>query len=162
MLPMPAPSRQTLRVGTGLPLLAAKNKKRDPAPKGAGHFWPQRPAAQTLSVPPAAPFLSAAKEMGERTPPKTNGFWNSFRPITATPQKGPRRIAPAPIPAAASTCRGEMPHPTAVEQCTSAWYVGAAAIRGLHTIRCTTMFGNLSRAWYAAAVFSAPQPRRKS
>ena len=116
----------------------------------------------SLSVPPAAPFLSAAKEMGERTPPKTNGFWNSFRPITATPQKGPRRIAPAPIPAAASTCRGKMPYPTAVEQCTSAWYVGAAAIRGLHAIRCTTMFGNLSRAWYAAAVFSAPQPRRKS
>ena len=140
---MPAPSRQTLRVG-------------------AGHFWPQRPAAQTLSVPPAASFLSAAKEKRERTPPKTNGFWNSFRPITATPQKGPRRIAPAPIPAAASTCRGEMPYPTAVEQCTSAWYVGAAAIRGLHAIRCTTMFGNLSRAWYAAAVFSAPQPRRKS
>ncbi len=116
----------------------------------------------SLSVPPAAPFLSAAKEKWERTPPKTNGFWNSFRPITATPQKGPRRIAPAPIPAAASTCRGKMPYPTAVEQCTSAWYVGAAAIRGLHAIRCTTMFGNLSRAWYAAAVFSAPQPRRKS
>ena len=114
------------------------------------------------SAPPAAPFLPAAEEMGERTPPKTNGFWNSFRPITATPQKGPRRIAPAPIPAAASTCRGKMPYPTAVEQCTSAWYVGAAAIRGLHAIRCTTMFGNLSRAWYAAAVFSAPQPRRKS
>ena len=94
--------------------------------------------------------------MGERTPPKTNGFWNSFRPITATPQKGPRRIAPAPIPAAASTCRGEMPYPTAVEQCTSAWYVGAAAIRGLHAIRCTTMFGNLSRAWYAAVVSAHP------
>ena len=114
------------------------------------------------SAPPAAPFLPAAEEMGERTPPKTNGFWNSFRPITATPQKGPRRIAPAPIPAAASTCRGEMPYPTAVEQCTSAWYVGAAAISGLQAIRCTAMFGNLSRAWYAAAVFSAPQPRRKS
>ena len=113
-------------------------------------------------VPPAAPFLSAVKETGEGTPPKTNGFWNSFRPITATPQKGPRRIAPAPIPAAASTYRRKMPYPTAVEQCTSAWYVGAAAIRGLHAIRCTTMFGNLSRAWYAAAVFSAPQPRRKS
>ena len=102
------------------------------------------------------------KKWGQRTPPKTNGFWNSFRPITATPQKGPRRIALASIPAAASTCRGEMPYPTAVEQCTSAWYVGAAAIRGLHAIRCTTMFGNLSRAWYAAAVFSAPHPRRKS
>ena len=117
MLPMPGPSRQTLRVGTGLPLLAAKTKKRDPAPLGAGHFWPQRPAAQTLSVPPAAPFLSAVKEMGGKN--AANGFWNSFRPITATPQKGPRRIAPAPIPAAASTCRGEMPYPTAVEQCTA-------------------------------------------
>lgn len=79
----------------------------DPRRLGAGHFWPQRPAA-------------------------------------------------------ASTCRGEMPYPTAVEQCTSAWYVGAAAISGLQAIRCTTMFGNLSRAWYAAAVFSVPQPRRKS
>ena len=107
-------------------------------------------------------FFQQRKKWGKRTPPKTNGFWNSFRPITATPQKGPRRIAPAPIPAAASTCRGKMPYPTAVEQCTSAWYVGAAAIRGLHAIRCTAMFGNLSRAWYAAAVFSAPQPRRKS
>ena len=130
-----------------------------PHPVGAGGLGGPFPSS---SMPPAAPFLSAAKEMGERTPPKTNGFWNSFRPITATPQKGPRRIAPAPIPAAASTCRGEMPYPTAVEQCTSAWYVGAAAIRGLHAIRCTAMFGNLSRAWYAAAVFSAPQPRRKS
>ena len=159
MLPMPAPSRQTGVSDGPLYFLSAR---RIPRRLGAGHFWPQRPAAQTLSVPPAAPFLSAAKEMGERTPPKTNGFWNSFRPITATPQKGPRRIAPAPIPAAASTCRGEMPYPTAVKQCTSAWYVGAAAIRGLHAIRCTAMFGNLSRAWYAAAVFSAPQPRRKS
>ena len=70
---MPAPSRQTLRVG-------------------AGHFWPQRPAAQTLSVPPAAPFLSAAKEMGERTPPKTNGFWISFRPISMRQEKAPQGI----------------------------------------------------------------------
>ena len=130
-----------------------------PHPVGAGGLGGPFPSS---SMPPAAPFLSAAKEMGERTPPKTNGFWNSFRPITATPQKGPRRIAPAPIPAAASTYRRKMPYPTAVEQCTSAWYVGAAAIRGLHAIRCTMMFGNLSRAWYAAAVFSAPQPRRKS
>ena len=129
------------------------------APVGAGGLGGPFPSS---SMPPAAPFLSAAKEMGERTPPKTNGFWNSFRPITATPQKGPRRIAPAPIPASASTYRRKMPYPTAVEQCTSAWYVGAAAIRGLHAIRCTMMFGNLSRAWYAAAVFSAPQPRRKS
>ena len=178
MLPMPAPSCRggvLSRPPVVLPRLRSRTRrgrrprrpalfslgKESSALPSAGHFWPQRPAAQTLSVPPAAPFLSAAKEMGERTPPKTNGFWNSFRPITATPQKVPRRIAPAPIPAAASTCRGEMPYPIAVEQCTSAWYVGAAAIRGLHAIRCTTMFGNLSRAWYAAG-FSVPQPRRKS
>ena len=133
----------------------------------AGHlFGPAAPAAASPHPVGAGglggPISFSSERNGERTPPKTNGFWNSFRPITATPQKGPRRIAPAPIPAAASTCRGKMPYPTAVEQCTSAWYVGAAAIRGLHAIRCTTMFGNLSRAWYAAAVFSAPQPRRKS
>ena len=135
----------------------------DSALPSAGHFWPQRPANFSFSCLRRPHFFQRRKKKGgERTPPKTNGFWNSFRPIIATPQKGPRRIAPAPIPAAASTCRGEMPYPTVVEQCTSAWYVGAAAIRGLHAIRCTTMFGNLSRAWYAAAVFSAPQPRRKS
>ena len=148
-------NRKWYIVGRGAALPRAGHLLGPVAPAAASRT-PQGPAVS------AAPFLSAAKEIGERTPPKTNGFWNSFRPITATPQKGPRRIAPAPIPAAASTCRGKMPYPTAVEQCTSAWYVGAAAIRGLHAIRCTTMFGNLSRAWYAAAVFSAPQPRRKS
>ena len=63
-------------------------RRESSAPSGAGHFWPQRPAAQALSVPPAAPFLSAAKEMGERTPPKTNGFWISFCPFATAVQKG--------------------------------------------------------------------------
>ena len=52
--------------------------------------------------------------------------------------------------------------PTAVDQRTSARYAGAAATRGPHAIRCTTIRTILVFAWYTAAVFSAPQPRRKS
>ena len=52
--------------------------------------------------------------------------------------------------------------PTAVDQRTSARYAGAAATRGPHAIRCTTIRTILVFAWYTATVFSAPQPRRKS
>ena len=41
------------------------------------------------------------RQKDAKTPPKTDGFWISFHPIAAAPQKGPHRIAPAPIPAAA-------------------------------------------------------------
>ena len=153
MLPMPAPSRQTGVSDGPLYFLSARRIPRLRARVTFGRSGPLHRLSLCLRRPH---FFQQRKKWGKRTPPKTNGFWNSFRPITATPQKGPRRIAPAPIPAAASTCRGKMPYPTAVEQCTSAWYVGAAAIRGLHAIRCTTMFGNLSRAWYAAAVSAHP------
>ena len=57
------------------------------------------------------------RQKDARTPPKTNGFWISFHPIAAAPQKVPQRIAPAPIPAAAPAFRSVVPHPTAVEQC---------------------------------------------
>ena len=159
MLPMPAPSRQTGVSDGPLYFLSARRIPRLRARVIFGRSGPLHRLSLCLRRPH---FFQQRNKRGERTPPKNKGFWYSIRPITPPPPKGPRRIAPAPIPAAASTCRGEMPYPTAVEQCTSAWYVGAAAIRGLHAIRCTTMFGNLSRAWYAAAVFSAPQPRRKS
>ena len=46
--------------------------------------------------------------------------------------------------------------PTAVDQRTSARYAGAAATRGPHAIRCTTIRTILVFAWYTATVFSAP------
>ena len=164
-------------------------RRESSAPSGAGHFWPQRPAAQALSVPPAAPFLSAAKEMGERTPPKTNGFWISFRPISMRWEKVPQGIDREPTLAAADMvgggywrdyrfgrlsnralaavsgkCRcGLMGrHFTLVEQSAAARDVGAAAIRGSQVIRCTTICSDLGFAWCMAAGFGAPQARRKS
>ena len=67
-------------------------------------------------MPPAAIFLSTAKEIWKRTPPKTNGFWISFRPIATAPQKGPHRITPAPIPAAAPTSLAKVRRPNNIKK----------------------------------------------
>ena len=147
-------------------------RRESSAPSGAGHFWPQRPAAQALSVPPAAPFLSAAKEMGERTPPKTNGFWISFRPISMRWEKVPQGIGREPTLAAADMVGGGYWRDYRFGRFDNryggrpaqppAWYVGAAAIRGSQVIRCTTICSDLGFAWCMAAGFGAPQARRKS
>ena len=88
---MPAPSRQTLRVG-------------------AGHFWPQRPAAQTLSVPPAAPFLSAAKEMGEKNAAKNQWFLEFLSSDHSHAAKRPTPNRSCPYP----RCRFHVPRENAV------------------------------------------------
>ena len=133
-------------------------------------------------MPPAAPFLPAAEEMGERTPPKTHGLWNSFRPISMRWEKVPqgidreptlaaadvvgggywrdyrfRRLSNRALAAVSGKCRcGLMGrHFTLVEQSAAVRDVGAAAIRGLQVIRCTTICSNLGLRVVRGHVFPA-------
>ena len=68
---------------------------------------PRRPASFFFHASGGAISRSGAtsfcprRQKDARTSPKTHGLWNSFRPLAITAQKGPHRIAPAPIPAAA-------------------------------------------------------------
>ena len=103
---MPAPSRQTGVSDGPLYFLSARRVPRLRARVTFGRSGPLHRLSLCLRRPH---FFQQRKKWGKRTPPKTNGFWNSFRPITATPQKAHAEsllpLSPLPLPRAAGKCR---------------------------------------------------------
>ncbi len=109
MLPMPAPSRQTLRVGTGLPLLAAKPKKVTRA-QGRGSLLAAAACCTDSLCASGGPISFSSERKGGKNAAKNQWFLEFLSSDHSHAAKRPTPNRSCPYP----RCRFHVPRGNAV------------------------------------------------